>query len=358
MAMTTRNSSRKKGNVVQKCFSSGRFLRRLFLNLPTFRYSPDVPRGPFILQRDPYGPSVEGHVMGGEGREREGGGEEGETQREKREPGSSSRADAWLGKVRGVGERRRGRARGAVDLDVEGWRKRGRRRGVAASMVMSGGGGGRGQGSRGRTGGAAQNCVAAGSGSASRLSLAIALVRRVKVGINGRKTLLSTGWLVGPGGERAQRAEAWHGGATADRTVGVSSWVPKEEKLSWRTGTPPRASPPSPSLLSLSLLLFLSFPFSFIRCTSCRRRNREFFRRTSEEDGGRYERVRSSLWKVPRLVHLSFRWRKRGSEVYSWYDNLHILRLRRNYTDQSKVDVNVTHFEIHKFDITQKRAHF
>ncbi|EFN63749.1 hypothetical protein EAG_12055 [Camponotus floridanus] len=58
MAMTTRNSSRKKGNVVQKCFSSGRFLRRLFLNPPTFRYSPDVPRGPFILQRDPYGPSV------------------------------------------------------------------------------------------------------------------------------------------------------------------------------------------------------------------------------------------------------------------------------------------------------------
>lgn len=36
----------------------------------------------------------------------------------------------------------------------------------------------------------AQNRVAAGSGSASRLSLAIALVRRVKVGINGRRTLL------------------------------------------------------------------------------------------------------------------------------------------------------------------------
>lgn len=58
-----------------------------------------------------------------------------------------------------------------------------------------------------RTGGAAQNRVAAGSGSASRLSLAIALVRRVKVGINGRRTLLSTGDR-GAGAERAQRAEA------------------------------------------------------------------------------------------------------------------------------------------------------
>lgn len=45
---------------------------------------------------------------------------------------------------------------------------------------------------RGNAGGAAQNRVAAGSGSASRLSLAIALVRRVKVGINGRRTLLGT----------------------------------------------------------------------------------------------------------------------------------------------------------------------
>lgn len=121
MAMTTRNSSRKKGNVVQKCFSSGRFLRRLFLNPPTFRYSPDVPRGPFILQRDPYGPSVNrGTRDGWEGRRG--------TQREKRESGSSSRAVARLGKVKGVGERRGGRARGAVDLDVERWRKRGRRR--------------------------------------------------------------------------------------------------------------------------------------------------------------------------------------------------------------------------------------
>jgi len=64
-------------------------------------------------------------------------------------------------------------------------------------------------GEPGRTGGAAQNRVAAGSGSASRLSLAIALVRRVKVGINGRRTLLSTAWSGGRrGGKRAQRAEA------------------------------------------------------------------------------------------------------------------------------------------------------
>lgn len=54
-------------------------------------------------------------------------------------------------------------------------------------------GGNEGDGGPRETGGATQNRVAAGSGSASRLSLAIALVRRVKVGINGRRTLLGYG---------------------------------------------------------------------------------------------------------------------------------------------------------------------
>lgn len=150
-----------------------------------------------------------------------------------------------------------------------------------------------------REGHSAQNRVAAGSGSASRLSLAIALVRRVKVGINGRRTLLEYGRGDGDGGRgkgpSRSVAGARHGGAIAD--VGVSSWVPKEEKLSWRTDAP-RASFFPFLALSLSLSLLLIF------CISYRRRNGEFFRRASEEDGGRLERVRSSLWKVPRLVHI------------------------------------------------------
>jgi len=103
------------------------------------------------------------------------------------------------------------------------------------------------------TGGAAQNRVAAGSGSASWLSLAIALVRRVKVGINGRRTLLEYGRGNGDSGRgkgpSRSVAGARHGGAIA--AVGVSSWVPKEEKLSWRDA--PRASS-----FAFSLFLFFS----------------------------------------------------------------------------------------------------
>lgn len=56
-------------------------------------------------------------------------------------------------------------------------------RGPAATARQSGGKGGTGRGNA--------KPRAAGSGSASRLSLAIALVRRAKVGINGRRTLLA-----------------------------------------------------------------------------------------------------------------------------------------------------------------------
>lgn len=55
------------------------------------------------------------------------------------------------------------------------------------------------------------------------------------------------------GGEEgpARRGLTWWGNRR------VSSWVPKEEKLSWRTGAPPRASPPPPPP-SFSLFLSLS----------------------------------------------------------------------------------------------------
>lgn len=260
---TTRNSGLKKGNVMQEYFSSRRFLRRLFLNLWTFRYSLNVPRGPFILQRGPRGPSwIAEHVMGA-----------GRQTQEKERIRMFKLSGRSVRKVRGAGERRRKGRR----IDMEVWRKRGRR------QLWDGG--------PRETGGATQNRVAAGSGSASRLSLAIALVRRVKVGINGRRTLLEYGRGDGDGGRgkgpSCSVAGARHGGAIA--AAGVSSWVPKEEKLSWRTDAP-RTSP-FPFLLSL-LLVF------------CRRRNGEFFRRVSEEDGGRLERVRSSLWKVPRLVRI------------------------------------------------------
>lgn len=81
-------------------------------------------------------------------------------------------------KVRGAGERRRKGRRIAT------WKHGGNER----------------DGGPRETGGAAQNRVAAGSGSASRLSLAIALVRRVKVGINDRRTLLEYGRGDGDGG--------------------------------------------------------------------------------------------------------------------------------------------------------------
>lgn len=59
---------------------------------------------------------------------------------------------------------------------METWRKRGRRR-------LSDGGGGTGRGN------AKPRCRRFGFGK-SAFALAIALVRRVKVGINGRRTLL------------------------------------------------------------------------------------------------------------------------------------------------------------------------
>lgn len=157
----------------------------------------------------------------------------------------------------------------------EAWRKRGRR----------------------ATGGAAQNRVAAGSGSASRLSLAIALVRRVKVGINGRRTLLEYGRGDEDGGRgkgpSRSAVGARHGGAIA--AVGVSSWVPKEEKLSWRTDAL-RAS------LFPFLSLSLSFSFSFLFSSSLLlarllhflpKKERRILS-TRERRGRRATRVRSS----------------------------------------------------------------
>lgn len=60
----------------------------------------------------------------------------------------------------------------------------------------------------------------------------------------------------------------------------------------------PHALPPS----SLFFSVFLMFPALLAKGETKNSLN--------EEDGGRHERVRSSLWKVPRLLHLSFRRRK------------------------------------------------
>ena len=95
------------------------------------------------------------------------------------------------------------------------------------------------------------------------------------------------------------------GGAIA--AVGVSSWVPKEEKLSWRTD----ASRASFSLsLSLSLSLFLSLLLSSSAFLA-EGETKNSFKRASEEDGGRLKRVRSSLVEgSSSRSHLSFRRRK------------------------------------------------
>lgn len=170
---------------------------------------------------------------------------------------------------------------------------------------------------RGNAGGAAQNRVAAGSGSASRLSLAIALVRRVKVGINGRRTLLGTRgvrWGTGELEEGPSRSVAGtrHSGGNRRRRrrAGVSSWVPKEEKLSWRTGTP--CSSPHPSCPSLILVaLFLRFPSSaFLPSKEKRRENTLDARARWPEGGERGEFIRPSGRFLSSLVHLSFRRRK------------------------------------------------
>ena len=60
---------------------------------------------------------------------------------------------------------------------------------------------------------------AAGSGSASWLSLAIALVRRAKVGINGRRTLLAARGRAGPG-PGPRRAVEGRRGRQAGRQAG------------------------------------------------------------------------------------------------------------------------------------------
>lgn len=110
---TTRNSGLKKGDIMQEYFSSRHFLRRLFLNLRTFRYSLDVPRGPFILH-GPCGPSwIAKHVMGGQGR-----------RRKKRESGCSGWAVARLGRL-GEQEKEEGRAGGSRRGSMEEARKTG-----------------------------------------------------------------------------------------------------------------------------------------------------------------------------------------------------------------------------------------
>lgn len=89
---------------------------------------------------------------------------------------------------------------------------------------------------------------AAGSGSASRLSLAIALVRRAKVGINGRRTLLATGKRgreerVGTGmlDSRGPRPAArwWGNPATRSHKLGTKRG---EIELAHRCTTPPLAA--------------------------------------------------------------------------------------------------------------------
>lgn len=228
---------------------------------------------------------------------------------EKREARSSSRAVARLGRL---GERRKkGKRCGRSTWKDGGNEGREKTRGTGEGRREC----------RGNAGGAAQNRVAAGSGSASRLSLAIALVRRVKVGINGRRTLLGTRgvrWGTGELEEGPLRfvAGARHSGGNHRRRrrcrrVGVSSWVPKEEKLSWRTGTPLLISS-SPLPLTDSGRSLSSLPVPSVSPVEGET-EREHFRRARERSGRRAASKASSFVPLEgssRLVHLSFRRRK------------------------------------------------
>jgi len=114
-----------------------------------------------------------------------------------------------------------------------------------------------------------------------------------------------------------RRAPTWWGNRRCHRSL----------KLGTKRGEIELAHRYPPRFLLLALFLSLSFsPLSLFRALSpllslplslsCllhflpKEERRTLWMRTSEEDGGRRERVRSSLWKIPRLVHLSFRRRK------------------------------------------------
>jgi len=134
--------------------------------------------------------------------------------------------------------------------------------------------------------------------------------------------------------ERGPVVGPQRGGGTAAAT-GVSSWVPKEEKLSWRTGTLPASCSSlllplslSPSL-SLSLSLshplspLLSLPLSPVSCTSYRRRNGELFgrARARKTEGGAREFVRpSGRFLVSFIYRFVGENRRNAAEIYLRHD--------------------------------------
>lgn len=127
MAMTiaTRNTAAagKRGtSCAAILFLAPRFLRRLFLN-ERFAIPPTCFAGPSSFNVWPVWTLVDRGARDGGGEGREARAErKRENQREFELSGRSVR------KVRGVGERRRKDRRCAVEIDVKGWRKRGRRR--------------------------------------------------------------------------------------------------------------------------------------------------------------------------------------------------------------------------------------